>query len=108
MPAAAALVRERDIRVYAIAAADRITAENAAELRDAAESTGGACFETDARSTTADVVAEIGRLEASRLDVPPEVVADDRPTGVDRRLLRRPRRPVRRRMGAAAMSELFG
>jgi hypothetical protein len=77
---AAALVRERDIRVYAVAAADRITAQNAAALRDAAESTGGAYFETDARSTTADVVDEIGRLEASRLDVPPEVVADDRPT----------------------------
>ena len=37
-------------------------------------------FETGARTTTAEVVAEIGRLEASRLDVPPEVVADDRPT----------------------------
>ena len=46
----------------------------------AAESTGGAFFETDDRSTTGDVVDEIGRLEASRLDVPPETVADDRPT----------------------------
>jgi hypothetical protein len=80
LPAAAALVREAEIRMYAIAAADRITAENAAELRAAALSTGGAFFETDERSTTANVVDEIGRLEASRLDVPPEVVADDRPT----------------------------
>jgi Ca-activated chloride channel homolog len=80
LPAAAALVRERDIHVYAIAAADRITTEDAAELREAAESTDGAFFETDERSTTADVVAEIGRLEATRMDVPPEVVADDRPT----------------------------
>ena len=80
LSAAAELVSERDIRVYAIAAADRITASNAAELREAAESTGGAFFETDGRSTTADVVAEVGRLEASRLDVPPETVADDRPT----------------------------
>jgi Ca-activated chloride channel family protein len=80
LPEAAALVREHDIRVYAIAAADRITTEDLAELRAAAESTGGAAFETGARSTTADVVADIGRLEASRLDVPPEVVADDRPT----------------------------
>jgi hypothetical protein len=80
LPEAAALVRERDIRVYAIAAADRITEANAAELRAAAESTGGAAFETDVATTTADVVAEIGRLEATRMDVPPEVVADDRPT----------------------------
>jgi Ca-activated chloride channel homolog len=80
LPEAAALVRERDIRPYAIAAADRITTANAAGLRDAAVSTGGAYFETDARSTTADVVDEIGRLEASRLDFPPETVADDRPT----------------------------
>jgi Ca-activated chloride channel homolog len=80
LPAAAALVRDRGIRVYAIAAADRITAADAAELRAAAESTGGAFFETDERSTTADVVAEIGRQDASRLDVPPETVADDRPT----------------------------
>ena len=77
---AAAFVRERGIRVYAIAASDRITDEDAAELRAAAESTGGAYFETDERSTTAEVVAEIGRLEATRMDVPPEVVADDRPT----------------------------
>jgi hypothetical protein len=80
LPEAAAFVRERDIRVYALAAADRITAANTAELRDAAESTGGAFFETGARASIAEVVAEIGRLEASRLDVPPEVVADDRPT----------------------------
>jgi hypothetical protein len=80
LPEAAALVRDRDIRVYAIAAADRITTEDYAELRAAAELTGGAAFETNARSTTAEVVAEIGRLETSRLDVPPEVVADDRPT----------------------------
>jgi Ca-activated chloride channel homolog len=80
LPAAAALVRDAEIRMYAIAAADRITTENAAELRAAALSTGGAFFETDERSTTAAVVDEIGRMEASRLDVPPEVVADDRPT----------------------------
>ena len=80
LPAAAAAVAERGIRVYAIAAADRITEEDATELRAAAESTGGAFFETDDRSTTGDVVDEIGRLEASRLDVPPETVADDRPT----------------------------
>jgi hypothetical protein len=80
LPEAAALVRERAIRVYALAAADRITAEDAAELRDAAESTGGAFFETGSQASIADVVAEIGRLEASRLDVPPEIVADDRPT----------------------------
>jgi Ca-activated chloride channel family protein len=80
LPEAAALVRERGIRVYAIAAADRITTEDAAELRAAAESTGGEFFETDKRSTTADVIVEIGRQEASRLDVPPETVADDRPT----------------------------
>ena len=95
-----------DIRVYAIAAADRITDDDAAELRAAAESTGGAFFETDGRSTTADVVAEIGRLEASRLDVPPEVSRRRPADDVDRRLLRRPRRPVRRRMGAATMSDL--
>ena len=80
LPEAAALVREQGIRVYAIAAADRITARDADELRAAAESTGGAYFETDGRSTIANVVAEVGRMEASRMDVPPEVVADDRPT----------------------------
>jgi Ca-activated chloride channel family protein len=77
---AAAMVRERDIRVYAIAAADRITAPHAAQLRSAAESTGGAFFETGGDTTTAEVVAEIGEMEATRLDVPPETVADDRPT----------------------------
>ena len=80
LPEAAALVRDRDIRMYAIAADDRITDEDALELSAAAEATEGAYFETGARSTTAEVVDEIGRLEASRLDVPPEVVADDRPT----------------------------
>ena len=53
---------------------------DADELRAAAESTGGAYFETDGRSTIANVVAEVGRMEATRMDVPPEVVADDRPT----------------------------
>ena len=81
LPEAAALVREKEIRVYAIAAADRITARDADELRAAAESTGGAYFETDGRSTIARVVADVGRMEATRMDVPPEVVADDRPTG---------------------------
>jgi hypothetical protein len=80
LPEAAALVRERDIRVYALAASDRITADDSAELRDAALSTGGAFFETGAQASIAEVIAEIGRLEASRLDVPPEVVAEDRPT----------------------------
>jgi Ca-activated chloride channel homolog len=77
---AADLVRKRDIRIYALAAADRITDADATALRLAAESTGGTFFETGASTPTAEVVAEIGRLEASRLDVPPEVVADDRPT----------------------------
>jgi hypothetical protein len=77
---AAEVVRQRDIRIYALAAADRITDGDAAALRSTAESTGGAFFETGARAPTAAVVAEIGRLEASRLDVPPEVIADDRPT----------------------------
>ena len=80
LPEAAALVREEGIRVYAIAAADRITERDADELRAAAESTGGAYFQTDGRSTIANVVAEVGRLEATRMDVPPEVVGDDRPT----------------------------
>lgn len=81
LPEAAALVAEKDIRVYAIAAADRITERDARALRAAAESTDGAYFETDGRSTIANVIAEVGRLEATRMDVPPEVVADDRPTG---------------------------
>jgi Ca-activated chloride channel family protein len=77
---AADLVRQRGIRIYALAAADRITDSDAVALRLAAESTGGAYFETGASAPTAAVVAEIGRLDASRLDVPPEVIADDRPT----------------------------
>lgn len=77
---AASMARERGIRVYAIAANDRITSRDAAALREAVETTNGSFFETDNETTTAEVVAEIGRLEASRLDVPPEVVADDRPT----------------------------
>jgi hypothetical protein len=77
---AADLVRQEGIRVYALAAADRITDADAAALRLAAELTGGAFFETGANAPTAEVIAEIGRLEASRLDVPPEVIADDRPT----------------------------
>ena len=80
LPEAADLVRQRGIRIYALAAADRITDADADALRLAAESTGGTLFETGASAPTAQVVAEIGRLEASRLDVPPEVIADDRPT----------------------------
>jgi hypothetical protein len=80
LPEAADLVRQRGIRIYALAAADRITDVDAAALRRAAESTGGVFFETGANAPTAAVVAEIGRLDASRLDVPPEVIADDRPT----------------------------
>lgn len=80
LPEAAALVADDDVRVYAIAAADRITDEDLAELRAAAESTGGAAFATDGADTTAGVIGEIERLEATRLDVPPETVSDDRPT----------------------------
>jgi Ca-activated chloride channel homolog len=77
---AADLVRQRGIRIYALAAADRITDADADALRRAADSTGGEFFESGASAPTAEVIAEIGRLEATRLDVPPEVIADDHPT----------------------------
>ena len=102
---AAALVRDRDIRVYAIAADDRITAEDAAELRAAAEATGGAYFETDdaRRRPPTSSTRSIGSRRAA-LEVPPEVGRGRPADNVDRRLPRRRSAPCSPSMGVAAMT----
>ena len=101
---AAALARQRGIRVYAVAAADTITDDEAAELRAAAESTGGAYVTTDDEQVVDAVIAEIEQLEADHLEQPPEIVRDDRPHVVGHRRAGRDRRLGCGGVGVAAMS----
>jgi hypothetical protein len=73
------LAREGGIRVYAIAAEH--TPEFAGiTLAEVAASTGGATFQMTNTHTVEAVIQEIGELEASRLELPADVVSDDRPT----------------------------
>jgi Ca-activated chloride channel family protein len=70
---------ERDIRVYAIAAEH--TPEFAGiTLADVATGTGGAAFQMTDTHTVDAVISEIQALEATRIQLPTDVVADDRPT----------------------------
>lgn len=70
---------ERDIRVYAIAA-DHTPEFAGIALAAVATETGGAAFQMDDAHTVDSVIAEIGKLEATRIDLPTDVIADDRPT----------------------------
>jgi Ca-activated chloride channel family protein len=70
---------ERDIRVYAIAAEH--TPEFAGiTLAEVATGTGGAAFQMTDTHTVDAVITEIQKLEATRIELPTDVVADDRPT----------------------------
>ena len=70
---------ERDIRVYAIAAEH--TPEFAGvTLAEVATGTGGATFQMTGQHTADSVIAEIGKLEATRIELPTDVISDDRPT----------------------------
>lgn len=70
---------DRDIRVYAIAAEH--TPEFAGiTLAEVATGTGGAAFQMTDTHTVDAVIAEIQRLEAKRIELPTDVIADDRPT----------------------------
>jgi hypothetical protein len=70
---------ERDIRIYAIAAEH--TPEFAGiTLAEVATGTGGAAFQMTDTHTVDAVISEIEKLEATRLELPTDVIADDRPT----------------------------
>lgn len=73
------MVRERGIRVYAILAEH--TPEFAGiAMSDVATDSGGAAFQmTDERHVDA-VIAEISALDTARMELPADVIADDRPT----------------------------
>ena len=70
---------ERGIRIYAIAAEH--TPEFAGiTLAEVATGTGGASFRMTDTHTVDAVISEIEKLEATRLELPTDVVSDDRPT----------------------------
>lgn len=76
---AGAFAAERSIRVYAMAA--KHTPDFAREsLADVVSSTKGATFQMTERTAVSSVVAEIGQMEANRMDIPADRIADDRPT----------------------------
>lgn len=79
---AATLAAERGIRVYGIAVDGHITDYDAEELEAATAVTGGAYLTTADDEVVDTVVRRIGELEATKLDQPPEVVRDDRPTSL--------------------------
>jgi Ca-activated chloride channel family protein len=71
--------KERDIRVYAIAA-EHTPDFAGITLAEVATGTGGAAFQMTDTHTVDAVIAEIQKLEATRIELPADVVADDRPT----------------------------
>ena len=73
------LAVERDIRVYAIAA-DHTPEFAGITLSEVATDTGGASFQMTDTHTVDAVIAEIEKLEATRIELPADVIADDRPT----------------------------
>lgn len=77
---AAAMAAARSIRVYGIAVDGHITDYDAAELEAATAVTGGAYLTTADERMVETVVEQIAEMEATRLEQPPEVVRDDRPT----------------------------
>jgi hypothetical protein len=71
--------QERGVRVYAIAAEH--TPEFAGiKLANVAAATGGASFQMTDSHTVDAVIDEIGKLEATRIALPTDVVSHDRPT----------------------------
>lgn len=82
LPEAAAFAASEDIRVYAISPEDYTydgDSDELAELREAAESTGGVLYELTDDASVDEVVAAINEREGAELDVPPTVTYDDRP-----------------------------
>jgi hypothetical protein len=77
---AAAMARQRGIRVYGVATAGQITEDDAERLRRAVVSTGGAYLTTEDEKVVDSVVDAISASESALLEQPPEVVLDDRPT----------------------------
>lgn len=70
---------DRDIFVYAIAAEH--TPEFAGiTLAEVATGTGGATFQMTDTHTVDSIISEIEKLEATRIELPTDVISDDRPT----------------------------
>ena len=70
---------DRDIRLYALAA--RHTPSFASdELAEVAGSTDGAVFQMTDQTAVGSVITEVEQMEARRMDVPADRIADDRPT----------------------------
>jgi Ca-activated chloride channel family protein len=76
---AAQLAADRGVRVYAVAPAFYITDDDAADLEEAATSTGGSYLTTADDHVVEHVIEQIVVEEAAHLDRPPDVVRDDRP-----------------------------
>jgi Ca-activated chloride channel family protein len=70
---------ERDIRVYAIAA-EHTPGFAGITLAEVATGTGGASFQMTDTHTVDAVIAEIQKLEATRIQLRTDVTASDRPT----------------------------
>ncbi len=77
---AATLAAQRGIRVYGIAVDGHITDHDARELAAATALTGGAYLTTADDDVVDTVVSQIIEMEATKLEQPPELVRDDRPT----------------------------
>ena len=71
--------QERDVRIYAIAA-DHTPEFAGIRLSDVATGTGGASFQMTDTHTVDAVIGEIEKLEAARLQLPADLISDDRPT----------------------------
>lgn len=78
LPQAGDFAAERDIRVYAIAAAHTPDFADD-ELREVAKDTGGTSFSMTDAGTVDAVLEQINDMEAARLRLPTDMVTDDRP-----------------------------
>lgn len=80
---AAALARERDVRVYALNPGDFDygpgPGQPGARLRTAAEASGGAYYQLDSPDAVAGIVRSVQETEATALKGAPRAVVSDRP-----------------------------
>jgi hypothetical protein len=82
LPEAAALARKKDVRVYALNPGDfdygTDPDQPGAELRAAAEGTGGAYYPLDSPDAVADIIRKVQSTEATAFTAAPQAVVSDR------------------------------
>ncbi|MDQ0678163.1 Ca-activated chloride channel family protein [Arthrobacter pascens] len=80
---AAALAQEKDVRVYALNPGDfdygTDSGQPGAQLRAAAEATGGAYYSLDSPDAVAEIVSTVQQTEAAAMQGAPRAVVWDRP-----------------------------